>query len=76
MMFADSGEMLLECVAPTKGRSALNPLSGNFAEELGEDFLGLRDLGIDKEHGMASLTVPSSIFYGRRKRMADAAQIG
>ncbi|EIW69413.1 hypothetical protein TREMEDRAFT_62279 [Tremella mesenterica DSM 1558] len=61
MMFADNGEMLLD---------------GNFAEELGEDFLGLRDLGIDKEYGMQSLTVPSSVFYGRRKRDADASGLG
>jgi hypothetical protein len=47
-------------------------ISGNFADELGEDFLGLRDLGIAKEEGLASLTVPSSLFYGRRKRMATA----
>ena len=42
--------------------------SGNFADELGEDFLGLRDLGIAREHGMDSLSVPTSIFYGRKKR--------
>lgn len=46
--------------------------SGNFAEELGEDFLGLRELGIDREFGLNSLTVPSSLFYGRRKRQAGA----
>lgn len=43
-------------------------VSGNFADELGEDFLGLRDLGIAREHGMDSLSVPTSIFYGRKKR--------
>ncbi|WRT67212.1 uncharacterized protein IL334_004178 [Kwoniella shivajii] len=57
MMFANNGEMLMD---------------GNFADELGEDFLGLRDLGIDKEFGLSSLTVPSSLFYGRRKRLAAA----
>lgn len=46
--------------------------SGNFADELGEDFLGLRDMGIDKEFGLSSLTVPSSLFYGRRRRQAAA----
>ncbi|KAK4686338.1 transcriptional activator SPT7, partial [Tremellales sp. Uapishka_1] len=61
MMFAADGEMLLD---------------GNFAEELGEDFLGLRDLGIDKEFGMTTLNVPTSVFYGRRKRLADAALQG
>ncbi|KAK8869732.1 hypothetical protein IAR55_000300 [Kwoniella newhampshirensis] len=61
MIFADNGEMLLD---------------GNFADELGEDFLGLRDLGIDKEFGLSSLTVPSSVFYGRRKRLVDASNSG
>ncbi|WVQ87371.1 hypothetical protein IAS59_001095 [Cryptococcus gattii] len=58
MMFADDGEMLLD---------------GNFADELGEDFLGLRELGIDREYGLTSLTVPQSLFYGRRKRLANSA---
>ncbi|ORX39969.1 hypothetical protein BD324DRAFT_648586 [Kockovaella imperatae] len=61
MMFAEDGEMLLD---------------GNFAEELGEDFLGLREMGIDKEFGLSSLTVPSSLFHGRRKRVANADQYG
>ncbi|KIR39329.1 transcriptional activator SPT7 [Cryptococcus deuterogattii 99/473] len=58
MMFADDGEMLVD---------------GNFADELGEDFLGLRELGIDREYGLTSLTVPQSLFYGRRKRLANSA---
>ncbi|WVQ98831.1 hypothetical protein IAU59_005962 [Kwoniella sp. CBS 9459] len=61
MMFANNGEMLTD---------------GNFADELGEDFLGLRDLGIDKEFGLSSLTVPSSLFYGRRKRLGGNANGG
>ncbi|WWC89960.1 uncharacterized protein L201_004889 [Kwoniella dendrophila CBS 6074] len=57
MLLANNGEMLLD---------------GNFADELGEDFLGLRDLGIDKEFGLSTLTVPSSLFYGRRRKLAAA----
>ncbi len=49
-------------------------ISGDFAEDLGEDFLGLRELGIDKEFGLSSVTVPKSLFFGRRKR--DAAALG
>ncbi|WVQ71731.1 hypothetical protein IAR50_001272 [Cryptococcus sp. DSM 104548] len=60
-MFADDGEMLLD---------------GNFAEELGEDFLGLRELGIAGENGMSSLSVPQSLFYGRKKRMAEQGRGG
>lgn len=51
----------------------LTAISGNFADELGEDFLGLRDLGVAREHGMTNLTIPSNLFYGRKKRIADAA---
>jgi len=77
MMFADGGQMLLEYVTLASRLDLdYSGSSGNFADELGEDFLGLRDLGIDKEHSLASLTVPSSVFYGRRKRVADAAQLG
>ncbi|WVR05165.1 hypothetical protein IAU60_002177 [Kwoniella sp. DSM 27419] len=61
MMFGNDGEMLVD---------------GNFADELGEDFLGLRDLGIDKEFGLSSLTVPSALFYGRKKRAVDAGLEG
>ncbi|BEJ14424.1 hypothetical protein CspHIS471_0401910 [Cutaneotrichosporon sp. HIS471] len=59
MLLADDGQMLQH---------------GDFAEDLGEDFLGLRELGIDKEFGLSSLSVPKSLFFGRRKR--DAAALG
>lgn len=47
--------------------------SGDFAEDLGEDFLGLRELGIDKEYGLASLSVPKALFFGRHGRNRSAA---
>lgn len=47
--------------------------SGDFAEDLGEDFLGLRELGIDKEFGLSSVSVPKSLFFGRRRRDVNAA---
>lgn len=80
-MFADDGEMLLECVFFFPSSLSVGFLtffffdnsSGNFADELGEDFLGLRELGIDREYGLTSLTVPQSLFYGRRKRLANSA---
>lgn len=78
MMFADNGEMLLEYVDPLLLRQVRQLIShsGNFADELGEDFLGLRNLGVAQEHGMQSLTIPSSVFYGRRKRQHDLAAAG
>lgn len=56
------------------GRESLLTNSGEFAEDLGEDFLGLRELGIDKEFGLASVNVPRALFFGRRRRAnAEAA---
>jgi cell division protein ZapA (FtsZ GTPase activity inhibitor) len=59
MLLANDGEMLLD---------------GNFADQLGEDFLGLLDTGIAAEHGLRSLTVPSSVFYKRRKGPAQVQE--
>lgn len=87
MIFADDGEMLVECVfffpfllfcrcfwvLFLTFFFCFGNSSGNFADELGEDFLGLRELGIDREYGLTSLTVPQSLFYGRRKRLANSA---
>lgn len=32
-------------------------VSGDFTDELGEDFFGFKELGLDKEFGMISLSV-------------------
>jgi hypothetical protein len=40
---------------------------GNFADALGDDFLGLRELGIADEFGMSSLTVPKKLLKGKNK---------
>lgn len=54
-LFADNGEALV---------------AGNFAEGLGDDFFGFRELGLDRELGMAGLTVPTRLFYGRNRNSA------
>lgn len=41
--------------------------SGSFADAFGEDFLGLRELGIAEELGMSSLTIPKKLLKGRNK---------
>jgi transcriptional activator SPT7 len=51
-LFADNGEALV---------------AGNFAEDLGDDYFGFRELGLDKELGMSGLTVPTRLFYGRAR---------
>ena len=40
--------------------------SGDFADALGEDYLGLRELGIAAELGLSNLTIPKSLF--KRKK--------
>ena len=40
-------------------------VGGDFAEELGEDFFGFRELGLDSEFGMASLSVPLHLLQNR-----------
>lgn len=40
-------------------------LSGNFGEEIDEDFLGLRELGLDKEFGLEGLSVPLHLIQTR-----------
>ncbi|KAF7308941.1 SAGA complex protein [Mycena kentingensis (nom. inval.)] len=46
---------------------------GDFAEALGEDYLGLRELGIASEFGMSSLSIPKKLL--RRRRAMAAANV-
>ncbi|PCH35643.1 hypothetical protein WOLCODRAFT_107620 [Wolfiporia cocos MD-104 SS10] len=41
---------------------------GNFADSFGEDFLGLRELGIAAEFGLTSLTIPKKLLKGKGKQ--------
>lgn len=36
--------------------------SGSFGEDLGEDFFGFKELGLDKEFGLESLAVRTCLF--------------
>lgn len=45
---------------------------GNFADSLGDDFLGLRELGIAAEFGLSSLTIPKRLLKGKNKNAAQA----
>ncbi|PWN51023.1 hypothetical protein IE53DRAFT_368416 [Violaceomyces palustris] len=56
-LFADDGEALM---------------SGNFAEELGDDFFGFKEMGLDRELGLSALTVPGRLFHGRGPSRANA----
>ena len=40
---------------------------GNFADAFGEDFLGLRELGIAADFGLSSLTIPKKLLRSKNK---------
>ncbi|KAI0785736.1 hypothetical protein C8Q75DRAFT_881942 [Abortiporus biennis] len=40
---------------------------GNFADSFGDDFLGLRELGIAQEFGLSTLTIPKKLLKGKTK---------
>lgn len=40
-------------------------VGGDFAEDLDEDFFGFKELGLDKEFGMASLSVPLHLLQSK-----------
>ncbi|RDX48606.1 hypothetical protein OH76DRAFT_1556909 [Lentinus brumalis] len=42
-------------------------VTGNFAESFGDDFFGLKELGIADEFGLSSLTVPKRLLKGKGK---------
>ncbi|PFH47106.1 hypothetical protein AMATHDRAFT_68424 [Amanita thiersii Skay4041] len=46
---------------------------GDFADVLGEDYLGLRELGIAAEFGMSSLTIPKKLLRSKKLQKASGA---
>lgn len=50
-------------------------LRGGFAGELGEDFFGLRELGLDQEFGLTSLSIPRKLLRSRRDNAANAKYV-
>lgn len=40
-------------------------ISGDFSEDIGDDFFGFKELGLDKELGLSSLSVPLHLLQGR-----------
>ena len=40
-------------------------VGGDFAEDIDEDFFGFKELGLDKEFGLASLSVPLHLLQNR-----------
>ncbi|KAI0050843.1 hypothetical protein FA95DRAFT_1635331 [Auriscalpium vulgare] len=46
---------------------------GQFTEDIGEDFLGLRELGIAQELGMSSLSIPKKLLKGKKNAVNPLA---
>jgi hypothetical protein len=40
-------------------------VGGDFADEINEDFFGFKELGLDKEFGLSSFTVPLHLLQSR-----------
>ena len=51
-------------------------LRGQFTDDIGEDFLGLRELGIAAELGLSSLSVPKRLLKGKRNAKGPNATYG
>lgn len=49
-------------------------VSGDFAEELGDDFFGFRELGLDREMGLEMLSVPLHLLQSRVRNQYLPAQ--
>ncbi|KAK5079642.1 Transcriptional activator spt7 [Exophiala xenobiotica] len=48
--------------------------SGDFADDLGEDFFGFKELGLDKEFGLVNLSVPLHLLHNRLSSAAKQQQ--
>ncbi|RCI06534.1 Transcriptional activator spt7 [Rhizopus stolonifer] len=50
-------------------------ITGIFGEDLGEDYFGFRELGLDREYNMGSLQIPSRLWFGKNKDNAPIKSI-
>lgn len=50
-------------------------VSGDFAEEIGEDFFGFRSLGLEKELGLDTLAVPLHLLQSRVRSQYQQSQV-
>lgn len=53
---------------------------GLFGDELGHDFFGFKELGLDQEHSMSSLQIPTKLWFkhdeSRLEKMAQGKTKG
>ncbi|KAK5952578.1 Transcriptional activator spt7 [Knufia fluminis] len=50
--------------------------SGDFADDLGEDFFGFKELGLDKEFGLINMSVPLHLLHNRLSSAAKQSAGG
>lgn len=60
--------MYVSCVYyfPVNSLTVFSLRSGDFADVLGEDYLGLRALGIAAEFGLSNLSIPKKLLKGKK----------
>ncbi|BFZ56336.1 Transcriptional activator spt7 [Savitreella phatthalungensis] len=51
-------------------------VSGAFGDEIGDDFFGFKELGLDKEFGLSSLSVPLRLLQGRFRPQSGVGTTG
>ncbi|GAA5801474.1 hypothetical protein HPULCUR_006922 [Helicostylum pulchrum] len=42
-------------------------VTGIFGEDIGEDYFGFKNIGLDQEYNLDSLSIPSRLWYGKNK---------
>ena len=47
-------------------------VGGDFADEIGDDFFGFKELGLDKEFGLSSMSVPLHLLQTRIRGPAES----
>lgn len=77
---ADLLRPALQSDAGTDGAGAFKDgseqfVSGDFAEEIGEDFFGFRSLGLEKELGLDTLAVPLHLLQSRVRSQYQQSQV-
>ncbi|CEG71789.1 hypothetical protein RMATCC62417_07459 [Rhizopus microsporus] len=49
-------------------------ITGLFGEDIGEDYFGFKDMGLDKEYNLDTLNVPASLWFGKNKEKLNVVK--
>lgn len=50
-------------------------IGGDFASDIGDDFFGFKELGLDKEFSLSTLSVPLHLLQGRMNKAYQPIQM-